>query len=98
LKIVVFTQIPLAATVMAGWSRTELGNGIHRVHHDRMHVVRQAAGCGFFINHQGCRYPVRLVMIAGMGWVIRMSFLLWKCRRENWGRLAIAVKERDLIV
>ena len=89
MKIVAFAQIPLAVTMVIGGSLRGAGDtgfimfstvaGMWLI---RLPVAALLAA----VFKSEIRY-VWSVMI--LDWLVRMLFLLWRYRRENWGRLEI---------
>ncbi|HUJ17173.1 MAG TPA: MATE family efflux transporter [Nitrospirota bacterium] len=89
MKIVAFAQIPLAITMVVGGSLRGAGDTgfIMFATIAGMWLVRLpvAALCAA-VFHAGIRL-VWSVMI--VDWLVRMSLLLWRYRKETWGRLEI---------
>jgi putative MATE family efflux protein len=89
MKIVAFAQIPLAITMVVGGSLRGAGDTgfIMFATLAGMWLVRLpvAALCAA-VFHTGIRL-VWSVMI--VDWLVRMSLLLWRYRKETWGRLEI---------
>jgi len=89
MKIVAFAQIPLAITMVVGGSLRGAGDTgfIMFATIAGMWLVRlPVAALLAAVLKMEIRY-VWSVMI--LDWIIRMSFLLWRYRKENWGRLNI---------
>ncbi len=89
MKIVAFAQIPLAVTMVVGGSLRGAGD---------TGFIMFATIAGMWL----VRLPVAalLAVVIGMeiryvwsvmilDWIVRMSFLLWRYRKETWGRLNI---------
>jgi putative MATE family efflux protein len=89
MKIVAFAQIPLAITMVVGGSLRGAGD-------TRFIMFATIAGMWFIrlpvaallatVVHAEIRY-VWSVMI--VDWLVRMSLLLWRYRKESWGRLEV---------
>jgi putative MATE family efflux protein len=89
MKIVAFAQIPLAVTMVVGGSLRGAGDTgfimfatIAGMWFVRLPIAALLAA----VVKMEIRY-VWSVMI--LDWIIRMSFLLWRYRKENWGSLNI---------
>jgi putative MATE family efflux protein len=89
MKIVAFAQIPLAVTMVAGGSLRGAGDTgfimfatIAGMWFVRLPIAGLLAS--FF------RTDIRFVWsVMIMDWIIRMTLLLWRYRRQSWGRLEI---------
>jgi len=89
MKIVAFAQIPLAITMVVGGSLRGAGDTgfIMFATIAGMWFVRLPLAALFAtVLKAEIRY-VWSVMIAD--WLVRMSLLLWRYRKENWGKLEI---------
>jgi putative MATE family efflux protein len=89
MKIVAFAQIPLAVTMVVGGSLRGAGDTgfIMFATIAGMWMIRiPVAALLAAVVKVEIRY-VWSVMI--LDWITRMSFLLWRYRKENWGRLNI---------
>jgi Na+-driven multidrug efflux pump len=89
MKIVAFAQIPLAITMVVGGSLRGAGDTgfIMFATIAGMWFVRLPIAALFAtVLKTEIRY-VWSVMIAD--WLVRMSLLLWRYRKENWGKLEI---------
>ncbi|HEX9021134.1 MAG TPA: MATE family efflux transporter [Nitrospirota bacterium] len=89
MKIVAFAQIPLAITMVVGGSLRGAGDTgfIMFATIAGMWLVRLPVAALLAVVVKAEIRTVWLVMI--MDWVVRMSLLLWRYRRESWGRLEI---------
>lgn len=89
MKIVAFAQIPLAVTMVVGGSLRGAGD---------TGFIMFATIAGMWL----IRIPVAALLAAALkmeiryvwsvmilDWTVRMLFLLWRYRKENWGRLNI---------
>ncbi len=89
MKIVAFAQVPLAVSMVAGGSLRGAG--------DTGFIMFATVAGMWFV-----RIPVAAVLavvvkteirivwtVMIMDWVVRMTLLLWRYRRERWGRLEI---------
>ncbi len=89
MKIVAFAQVPLAITMVVGGSLRGAGDTgfIMFATIAGMWLVRlpvAALLAGIF------RAEIRLVWsVMIVDWLVRMALLLWRYRKENWGRLEI---------
>ncbi len=89
MKIVAFAQVPLAVTMVAGGSLRGAGDTgfIMFATIAGMWFVRlPIAGLLAAVFHADIRF-VWSVMI--LDWLVRMSLLLWRYRKESWGKLEI---------
>jgi putative MATE family efflux protein len=89
MKIVAFAQIPLAVTMVAGGSLRGAGDTgfIMFATIAGMWFVRLPAAAFLAIV---MKTEVRFVwMVMIVDWIVRMTLLLWRYRKENWGRLEI---------
>ncbi len=89
MKIVAFAQIPLAITMVVGGSLRGAGDTgfIMFATIAGMWLIRiPIAALLASVVKLEIRY-VWSVMI--LDWLVRMTFLLWRYRKENWGRLEI---------
>jgi len=89
MKIVAFAQVPLAITMVVGGSLRGAGDTgfIMFATVAGMWLVRlPVAAFLAVVMKVEIRY-VWSVMIAD--WLVRMSLLLWRYRRESWGRLEL---------
>ncbi len=89
MKIVAFAQIPLAVTMVVGGSLRGAGDTgfIMFATIAGMWLIRiPVAALLAAVVKLEIRY-VWSVMI--LDWLVRMSFLLWRYKKENWGRLEI---------
>jgi putative MATE family efflux protein len=89
MKIVAFAQIPLAVTMVAGGSLRGAGDTgfIMFATIAGMWFVRLPVAAFIAIVIKAEIRFVWMVMI--VDWIVRMSLLLWRYRKENWGRLEI---------
>jgi len=89
MKIVAFAQIPLAVTMVVGGSLRGAG--------DTGFIMFATIAGMWFVRLPVAAFlavvmktEVRFVwMIMIVDWIVRMSLLLWRYRKENWGRLEI---------
>ena len=89
MKIVAFAQIPLAITMVVGGSLRGAGDTgfIMFATIAGMWLVRlPVAALLASVFRQEIRF-VWSIMI--LDWLVRMALLLWRYRKENWGRLEI---------
>ena len=89
MKIVAFAQVPLAITMVVGGSLRGAGDTgfIMFATIAGMWLVRlPIAAVLATVFHSSIRL-VWSVMI--LDWLVRMSLLLWRYKKENWGRLQI---------
>ncbi len=89
MKIVAFAQVPLAVTMVAGGSLRGAGDTgfIMFATIAGMWLIRlPVAALLATVFHAGIRL-VWAVMI--LDWLVRMTLLLWRSKKENWGRLDI---------
>jgi putative MATE family efflux protein len=89
MKIVAFAQIPLAVTMVVGGSLRGAGDTgfIMFATIAGMWFVRLPVAAFIAIVMKAEIRFVWMVMI--VDWIVRMSLLLWRYRKENWGRLEI---------
>ena len=89
MKIVAFAQIPLAVTMVAGGSLRGAGDTgfIMFATIAGMWLVRIPVAAILAVRYKAEIRFVWSVMIAD--WLVRMSLLLWRYRKERWGRLEI---------
>lgn len=89
MKIVAFAQVPLAITMVVGGSLRGAGDTgfIMFATIAGMWLVRLPVAALLAVVVKAEIRTVWLVMI--MDWVVRMSLLLWRYRKESWGRLEI---------
>ncbi len=89
MKIVAFAQIPLAITMVVGGSLRGAGDTgfIMFATIAGMWMVRIPAAAVLAVLFKSEIRLVWSVMI--LDWVVRMTLLLWRYRKENWGRLEI---------
>jgi putative MATE family efflux protein len=89
MKIVAFAQIPLAVTMVVGGSLRGAGDTGFIVFATiaGMWLVRIPVAAMLAAWYKTEIRYVWSVMIAD--WVVRMSLLLWRYRKESWGRLEI---------
>ncbi len=89
MKIVSFAQVPLAITMVVGGSLRGAGD---------TGFIMFATIAGMWL----VRIPVAALLAVSVGaeirvvwavmildWIVRMTLLLWRYRRENWGRIEI---------
>jgi Na+-driven multidrug efflux pump len=89
MKIVAFAQIPLAVTMVVGGSLRGAGDTgfIMFATIAGMWLVRLPVSAGLAWLLQA---PIRLVWsVMVLDWLARMTLLLWRYRKESWGRLEI---------
>ncbi len=89
MKIVAFAQVPLAITMVVGGSLRGAGDTgfIMLATIAGMWFVRIPIAAVLAALFKAEIHYVWSVMI--LDWLVRMLFLLWRYRRENWGRLEI---------
>lgn len=89
MKIVAFAQVPLAITMVVGGSLRGAGDTgfIMFATIAGMWFVRIPIAAVLAALFKAEIHYVWSVMI--LDWLVRMLFLLWRYRRENWGRLEI---------
>jgi putative MATE family efflux protein len=89
MKIVAFAQIPLAITMVVGGSLRGAGDTgfIMFATIAGMWFVRLPVAALLAVAVKADIRYVWSVMI--VDWIVRMSLLLWRYRRESWGRLEI---------
>lgn len=89
MKIVAFAQVPLAVTMVVGGSLRGAGDTgfIMFATIAGMWLIRLPAAVLFAAVFKAEIRSVWSVMI--VDWLIRMSLLLWRYRKERWGRLNI---------
>jgi putative MATE family efflux protein len=89
MKIVAFAQVPLAITMVVGGSLRGAGDTgfIMFATIAGMWFVRIPIAALLATVFKAEIHYVWSVMI--LDWLVRMLFLLWRYRRENWGRLEI---------
>ena len=89
MKIVAFAQIPLAVTMVVGGSLRGAGDTgfIMFATIAGMWLVRLPVSALLAAVFKTGITLVWAVMI--MDWLVRMTLLLWRYRKENWGRLEI---------
>src|SRR5574341_332380 len=89
MKIVAFAQVPLAVTMVVGGSLRGAGDTgfIMFATIAGMWLVRLPVAALLAAVFKAEIRFVWSVMI--MDWVVRMSLLTWRYRKENWGRLEI---------
>ncbi len=89
MKIVAFAQIPLAITMVVGGSLRGAGDTgfIMFATIAGMWLVRLPIAALLAAVFKAGIILVWAVMI--MDWLVRMTLLLWRYRKENWGRLEI---------
>jgi len=89
MKIVAFSQIPLAITLVVGGSLRGAGD---------TGFIMFATVAGMWITRIPISALLAVVFKAGiryvwsvmiLDWIVRMSILLWRYRRETWGKLDI---------
>ncbi len=89
MKIVAFSQVPLAITMVVGGSLRGAGD---------TGFIMFATIAGMWL----VRIPVAVLLAVSVGaeirvvwavmildWIVQMTLLLWRYRRENWGRIEI---------
>jgi putative MATE family efflux protein len=89
MKIVAFAQIPLAVSMVIGGSLRGAG--------DTGFIVFATIAGMWFVRLPVAAFlaivikaEIRFVwMVMIMDWTVRMTLLLWRYRKENWGRLKI---------
>ncbi len=89
MKIVAFAQVPLAITMVLGGSLRGAGDTgfIMFATIAGMWLVRLPVAVLFAAVFKS---EIRLVWsVMVIDWVVRMSLLLWRYKKENWGRLEI---------
>jgi len=89
MKIVAFAQVPLAITMVVGGALRGAGDTgfimfatISGMWFIRLPITALLAN----IVHADIRYVWSIMII---DWLVRMSILLWRYRRERWGKLMI---------
>ena len=89
MKIVAFAQVPLAVTMVVGGSLRGAGDTgfIMFATIAGMWLVRLPIAALLATVFHGSIRLVWSVMI--LDWLVRMSLLLWRYKKENWGRLDI---------
>jgi putative MATE family efflux protein len=89
MKIVAFAQIPLAVTMVVGGSLRGAGDTgfIMFATIAGMWLVRIPVAAMLAVRYKAEIRFVWSVMI--VDWIVRMSLLLWRYRKERWGRLEI---------
>jgi putative MATE family efflux protein len=89
MKIVAFAQIPLAITMVVGGSLRGAGDTgfIMFATIAGMWFIRLPVAALFATLFKAGITVVWCVMI--LDWLVRMSLLLWRYRRQTWGRLEI---------
>lgn len=89
MKIVAFAQVPLAVTMVLGGSLRGAGDTgfIMVATVGGMWLVRLPVAALLAV---WLRLPIEAVWpVMILDWIVRMSLLTWRFRRERWGRLAI---------
>jgi Na+-driven multidrug efflux pump len=89
MKIVAFAQIPLAITMVVGGSLRGAGDTgfIMFATLAGMWFVRLPVAALLATVFNAEIHFIWSMMI--LDWIVRMSFLIWRYRRETWGRLEI---------